>query len=137
MKKNKEIIKYFYEVIISGNRLEEIPRYVSECCIWKIGRKLDSIGANGMKQHFLNIRKTYPDYIIQIIRQYLDGDYVISEFIMQGTHRGEFAGMKPTNRQLLFTGVYIDKVLDEKIVEHGGAINTFEAFLENRLIKIL
>lgn len=137
MKKNKEIIKYLYEVIVSGNRLEEIPKYVSEGCIWKIGRKSDSIGVNGMKQHLLNIRKTYPDYIIQIIRQYSDGDYVISEFIMQGTHRGEVVGIKPTNRQLLFTGVYIDKMIDKKMVEHGGAINTFGTFLENRLIKIL
>lgn len=137
MKENKEIIKYFYEVIVSGNRLEELPKYVSEDCIWKIGKKVDPIGLNGMKQHLLTIRKTYPDYIMEIIRQYSDGDYVISEFMIQGTHRGEFAGIKPTNRQLLFTGVEIDKVIDGKIVEHGGAINTFGTFLEHRLIRTL
>lgn len=135
MKENKEMIKYFYEVIVSGNRLEELPKYVSEDCIWKIGKKVDPIGLNGMKQHLLTIRKTYPDYIMEIVRQYSDGDYVISEFMIQGTHRGEFVGIKPTNRQLLFTGVEIDKVIDGKIVEHGGAINTFGTFLEHRLIR--
>lgn len=137
MKENKEIIKYFYEVIVSGNRLEELPKYISENCIWKLGRKVDSVGLNGMKQHLRTTRKTYPDYIIQIICQYSDGDYVISEFIMQGTHRGEFAGIKPTNKQLLFTGVDVDKVRDGKIVEHGEVINTFETFLEHRLIRTL
>jgi len=135
MKENKEMIKYFYEVIVSGNRLEELPKYVLEDCIWKLGKKVDPIGLNGMKQHLLTIRKTYPDYIMEIVRQYSDGDYVISEFMIQGTHRGEFVGIKPTNRQLLFTGVEIDKVIDGKIVEHGGAINTFGTFLEHRLIR--
>ena len=32
-------------------------------------------------------------------------------------------------------GVDIDKVVNGKIVEHGGAVNTFDAFWENGLIK--
>ena len=72
---------------------------------------------------------------IQIIKQYSDGDYVISEFIMQGTHEGEWIGIKPTHKTLLFTGVDIDKVVDGKIVEHGGAVNTFETLFEEHLIK--
>ncbi len=33
------------------------------------------------------------------------------------------------------TGVDIDKIVNGKIVEHGGAVNTFDAFWENGLIK--
>ena len=72
---------------------------------------------------------------MKIIRQYSDGDYVISEFIMRGTHKGEFIGIKPTNKVLEITGVDIDKVIDGKIVEHGGAANTFETFIEHHLVK--
>lgn len=39
------------------------------------------------------------------------------------------------NKILEITGVDIDKVIDGKIVEHGGAANTFETFLEHHLIK--
>lgn len=38
-----------------------------------------------------------------------DEDYVISEFIMEGTHEREWLGMKPTNKKLFFTDVDIDK----------------------------
>lgn len=62
-------------------------------------------------------------------------DYVISEFIMRGTHKGQFIGITPTNKVLEITGVDIDKVIDGKIIEHGGAVNTFETFLEHHLIK--
>jgi predicted ester cyclase len=88
-----------------------------------------------MKQHMIEVRKTYPDLKMIIIRQYTDGDTVISEFIMEGTHLGEWLGMKPTGKKLRMTGVDIDRLIDGKIVEHGGAVNTFEALFEEGIIK--
>lgn len=132
---NKDIVKHFYEVIVSENQLDELSNYISEDCIQKIGEKEIFIGIDGMKQHLLALKRTYPDYIMKIIRQYVEGDYVISEFIMRGTHKGEFIGITPTNKILEITGVDIDKVIDGKIIEHGGAANTFETFFEHHLIK--
>jgi len=54
---------------------------------------------------------------------------------MQGKHEGQWIGIKPTGRTLSFNGVDIDRMVDGKIVEHGGAVNTFETLLENRLIQ--
>ena len=132
---NKDIVKYFYEVIVSRNLLDELPKYIAEDCVQRVGEKEIFIGIDGMKQHLVALKKTYPDYTMKIIRQYVTDDYVISEFIMRGTHKGEFIGITPTNEVLEITGVDIDKVIDGKIVEHGGAVNTFEAFWENGLIK--
>ena len=81
------------------------------------------------------MRETYPDYTMKIIRQFEDEETIISEFIMKGTHSGEFLGITPTNKVIEITGVDVDKVVDGKIVEHGGATNTFDAFMENGLIK--
>lgn len=122
-------------MILSENLLDELPQYISEECVLKVGEKIVPLGLNGMKQHLVDVKKTYPDYTMNIIKQYSDGDYVISEFVMQGTHKGEFIGITPTNKKLTITGVDIDKVVDGKIVEHGGATNTFDTFFENHLIK--
>lgn len=132
---NAELVKAFYEVIVSENRLDELDRYVSDDCVQKVGEKEIHIGIIGMKKHLVALKETYPDYTMKIIRQYSDRDYVISEFIMRGTHKGEFIGIKPTNKVLEITGVDIDKVVDGKIVEHGGAANTFETFIEHHLVK--
>ena len=131
----KELVKYFYEVIVSENMLDELAKYISEDCVQKIGEKTIFIGVDGMKQHLLVLRETYPDYTMKIVRQYTADDYVISEFVMKGTHKGNFAGITPTNQVLEITGVDIDKVIDGRIVEHGGAANTFETFFEHHLIK--
>lgn len=132
---HKEIVKYFYEKVVSGNLLEELSLYVSEDCTLKIGEKIIPLGLEGMRQHLIDVKKTYPDYTMKLIRQYSEGDYVISEFIMEGTHEGEWIGIKPTNKRLVFTGVDIDKVVDGKIVEHGGAVNTFDTLYAEHLIQ--
>lgn len=132
---DKERMKYFYETVVSQNLLDEVPEYIAADCILKIGGKKIPLGTEGMRQHLFEVKKTYPDYSMKIIRQYSDGDYVISEFIMEGTHKGEWLGMKPTNKRLTFTGVDIDRVVDGKMVEHGGAVNTFETLFEAQIIK--
>ena len=132
---NKDIVKYFYEVLVSENLLDELPKYIAEDCVQRVGEKEIFMGIDGMKQHLVTLKKTYPDYTMKIIRQYVTDDYVISEFIMRGTHKGEYIGITPTNEVLEITGGDIDKVIDGKIVEHGGATNTFEAFFEHHLIK--
>ena len=131
----KDIVKYFYETIVSENLLEELPQFIAEDCVVKVGEQIIPVGIDGMKQHLVDVKKTYPDYTMKILKQYADGDYVISEFIMEGTHEGEWIGIKPTHKRLSFTGVDIDKVVDGKIAEHGGAVNTFDTLYEDNLIK--
>lgn len=132
---NKEIIKHFYEVVSSCALIDEFDNYVSKDCTIRIGEQIIPVGLEGMKQHLIDVRKTYPDLTIKVIRQYCDGDYVISEIITEGTHEGEWLNMKPTGKKLVFTGVDIDKVVDGKIVEHGGAVNTFETLFEAKIIQ--
>ncbi|MBD5147235.1 MAG: ester cyclase [Oscillibacter sp.] len=132
---NKEIVKHFYEVIVSGNLLQELSHYIAENCVFRVGDKAVPLGSDGMKQHLTAVKTTYPDYTMKIVHQFADGDYVISEFIMVGTHERECLGIKPTHKRLAFTGIDIDKVVNGKIVEHGDSVNTFETLLEQNLIR--
>lgn len=129
-----ESVKYFYEVILSENKLERISDFISPACLLRTGDKLIHIGVEGMQEHIKATKRTYPDYTMKITRQFCDGDFVVSEFVMEGTHRGEFLGIRPTGQKLTFSGVNIDKVSGGKIVEHGGAVNTFETFFAHHLI---
>ena len=131
---NKERIKHFYEVVVSNHLLDEVAKYVSNECTVRMGESIFPSGVDGMIQHLVDVRKTYPELKMKIICQYCDGDYVISEFVTECIHGGEWLGMKPTGKKLTFTGVDIDKVVDGKIVEHGGAMNTFETLFEEKII---
>ena len=91
----KEIIKHFYEVIVSENLLHELPQYISESCFLIGGERKIPLGLEGMEKHLTAVKQTYPDYKMRILRQYEDG----------------------------------------KIIEHGGAINTFETLYAHNMIK--
>lgn len=132
---NKEIVRYFYEIVVSENLLEQPPPIHIRELYSQSRRKNHSTRFRWHEATSFRCEKTYPDYTMTIIQQYVDGDYVISEFIMEGTHEGEWIGIKPTHKRLSFTGVDIDKVVNGKIVEHGGAVNTFDTLFEQHLIK--
>ena len=132
---NREIIRLFYEDIFSNNKLDEVHRFVSKDCKMKDDDEIIDLGVDGMIQHMKDIRKTYPDFVIKVVKQYTDNDYVISEIVAEGTHKGEWLGMKPSHKKLRFTGVDIDLIKDGKIIEHGGAINTFETLFEAGIIE--
>ena len=85
----KEIVAYFYETVVSKNLLEEIPNFIADNCVVKVGETLIPVGLDGMKKHRIDVKKTYPDDKMKINKQYEDGEYVISELIMEGTQEGE------------------------------------------------
>ncbi len=128
------MIKEFYENIVSNNLLSEVDNYISHDCTIRIGESNIPIGLVGMKQHIIGVKTTYPDLKIRVVRQYIDQDFVISEIITEGTHLGEWLGIKPSGKKLIFTGVNIDKVVQHKIVEHGGAANIFDTFWNEKII---
>ena len=131
----KEIVRRFYKEVVSRCELERVGEYISPDCIVRIGDDAQLVGVEGMRAHIAATKETYPDYTMRIIRQMQDGDTVISEFIMTGTHSGVYLGIAPTGKVISITGVDIDTLADGKITEHGGAANTFEAFFENGLVK--
>lgn len=133
--RNDARIRYFYETVVSNHQLDKLSDFIASDCVVRSGEKSIPIGVDGMREHLIAIRNTYPDYTMKITRQYTDGAYVISEFIMTGTHRGDFLGITPSNKVISITGVDIDQVIDGKIAEHGGAANTFDAFWEHHLIE--
>lgn len=57
---NKEIVKYFYEVVVSENLLDELTQYISKECVQKVGENEIFIGIEGMKQHLMAVKKHIP-----------------------------------------------------------------------------
>lgn len=132
---NKQLIKEFYENVVSCSRMDKVEHFVASDCKLSVGENQIPVGIEGMKKHIIDVKTTYPDLKIKILRQYTDGNFIISEIITEGTHKGEWLGIKPTGKKLTFTGVNIDRVVKQKIVEHGGAANVFDTFWQEKIIK--
>ncbi len=62
-------------------------------------------------------RAGLPDVQVTIEDLLTDGDKVVTRWVITGTHRGEVLGFAPTNKQIRFTGITIQRVVDGKIAE--------------------
>ena len=134
---NKLLIrKYIDEVVNTGN-VDEIETYVSSDYTEVFEGKRYPIGIKGAREHILGVRQTYPDLKLTVEQQIAEGDWVATIIMARGSHRGVWMGMKPTDKVLTYSGVNIDKVVDGRIVEHGGAANMLTPLLEAGAIRII
>lgn len=134
---NKLIVKNFIEKITNTGNVENIADYISPDYTEVFNGKRYPVGLEGAKEHIIGVRKTYSDLKLEIEKQIAEGNWVVTCYTMTGIHKGEWLGIKPTGKKIAVTGVNVNKVIDGKIVEHGGAANMLEAFLEIGVVKIL
>ncbi len=132
---NKSIIRRFVEEIENTGDVSNIREFISEDYVEVYESKRYNIGIKGAIDHVLGIRKVFPDLKLIIENQISEGDWVVTVYSVTGTFSDDWFGMKPTGKTITFTGVNIDLVKDDKIIEHGGAANLFEPLLKAGVIK--
>ena len=71
----------------------------------------------GMAQLLGHTRQAFPDMQVSVERWVIDGDVVVTEEVMEGTHKGEFAGLSATGRKVRLPMCHVTKVVDGRIVE--------------------
>jgi predicted ester cyclase len=60
----------------------------------------------------------FPDLRLTIEEIGCSEDTVAARMAFRGTHRGEFQGLPPTNREVAFTSVELNRMVDRKVAEH-------------------
>ena len=66
------------------------------------------------------LRGAFPDLEVTVQRQLTDGDAVVTQLGLAGTHSGPLFGAGPTGERLEWTIVYVDTLRDGKVVEHAS-----------------
>ncbi|KAA3614342.1 MAG: hypothetical protein DWQ01_01160 [Planctomycetota bacterium] len=134
---NKRLVKQYYEEVVSKCQLDRVESFVAEDYVEVHDNKRYPIGRAGAKEHILGVRSTYPDMRLIVHRQIAEGEWVVTQLTMRGTHSGEWQGILPTGRTVEISAVNVDRVVDGQIVEHGGAANMLGPFLEIGAVKIV
>lgn len=136
IQENKALMRRYYEEVVSTGDVDRVADFVSPDYAEVYRDARYPVGIEGARNHLLGVRSTYPDLEITVERQIAEGDWVVSVITARGTHEGPWLGMRPTGKKLVMTGVNVDRVVDGRIVEHGGAANLLEPLLESGAIRI-
>lgn len=134
---NKLLIRRYIEEVINTGNIDNIEDFISPNYKEIHDGKEYKIGIKGAKDHILGVRQTYPDLKLTIEKQIGEGEWVATCIIARGTHKGRWLNIKPTHKPVAYTGVNINKVVNGKIIEHGGAANLLGPLLDIGAIKIV
>ena len=118
---NKALIRAFYEAedgMKAMAMLDEIchPDYVRHA----VQGDLD---LERYKQSGLANLAAFPDMRYTLHDVIGEGDRVATRWTLRGTHRGEFNGIPPTHKVITFSGAYIHRFSDGKIIEEWAFYN--------------
>lgn len=132
---NKSIVRRYQE-IYNNNDLDHLIEVVSEAVLTPNIMPGVPHGLEGAKAAHRIMLTGFPDYQTIIEEMIGEGDKVAARIEMTGTHRGEFIGIPPTGRQVSFTGIYIVRIADGKIVEHWGEEDSVSLLQQLGVLKL-
>ena len=119
IEENKKIVQRYQE-IYNSNDLEALGQVVSENLRTpKIMAGIPT-GLEGAKAAHRIMLAGFPDYQTIIDDIFAEGDQVAARITMSGTNTGNFMGIPATGKHVSFTGIYIARIVNRKIVEHWG-----------------
>ena len=67
--------------------------------------------------------EAFPDLRLTVEDIFSGGDRVAARVAFRGTHRGEFQGLPPTGKEVAFSSMEFNRVVDGKVEEHWVEIN--------------
>jgi len=72
-------------------------------------------GPEGLHKQMDMLKEAFPDLELRIADLFGAEDKVVARFEAPGTHRGEFAGIAPTGRQVTWKGIVIYQVASNRV----------------------
>lgn len=133
---NKAVVRRFYEGFNRGDA-DLVASLVTPDYTESFDGIAQVVGADGARAHVTGVRQTYPDLCITIERQIAEGEWVASCITATGTLLGSWLGIQPTGRPVSFTGVNVDRVVNGRITEHGGAANLLGPLLAIGAVRVV
>lgn len=115
---NKALARRLVEEAFNQGRLDVTEELVASDFVGHDPSLPEEVrGPAGVKEVIAGYRAAFPDIQITIEDQIADGDLVVTRWRATGTHQGELMGMPATGKQATVTGITIDRIADDQIVE--------------------
>ena len=117
---NKALIRQYFAELDRGV-VDDVDsfadKYMSPECIWHFPGGVKISGIEAIKEYIVGTSSGFPDLVHTIDDIIAEGEKVAYRMTARGTHKEEFAGIKPTGIEITATSEGIYRILDGKIVE--------------------
>jgi len=115
---NKAIVTRLFEEVWNKGNLAVADEYSSDTLVYHNPLLPEAVkGVEGYKDLAAAVRAAYPDMHFHVDDVVAEGSKVVSRWTATGTNLGEWRGIAPTGRKVMFTGMSIVRFEGGKQVE--------------------
>jgi steroid delta-isomerase-like uncharacterized protein len=113
----KEVVNEWFERVWISRDKSDIPRLMAEEAVAHLAGGAQVCGTAQFSSFPDMLLGAFPDLSVRILRSVGDDTQACLHWEANGTHRGDFVGIAPTNRKIDFNGMSFVTVRDGKITE--------------------
>ena len=129
----KQLVSRFVEQLWNERRLDVADAICATDCAThqlRSGPPVDSVprGPQAMKEHVAGWIASFPDLHFSIEQMLSEGDRVVTQLLMEGTHQGPWLGIPASGKKMQIRMVTIHRVDKGKIVEDWVLVESLGFF---------
>jgi predicted ester cyclase len=113
----KALVRRYFEDVVNKGNLDAITDFIAPTYIGRQVGTPEAKGPEDVKHRVSALRAAFPDLHVTLEDVVVEGDKVATRTTNRGTHRGNLGGMAPTNKQLTWTVIGIQRVENGKFAE--------------------
>jgi steroid delta-isomerase-like uncharacterized protein len=115
---SKTIVRRLYEDVWNKRKLEVVSDLFSPSHALRDNNSPgSSVGPEAYKMQVAMYLAAFPDLRITIEDTVAEKDKFVASWTISGTHKGEFLGIRPTNRKISVEGITIHYLANGKIID--------------------
>jgi steroid delta-isomerase-like uncharacterized protein len=129
----KQVINRFVEELWNERRLDVADAIFAEDCVThqlRSGVPVDTVprGPQAIKEHVAGWIASFPDLHFNIEQMLSEGDRVVMQLLMEGTHQGAWLGIPASGKKIQLRTFTIHRVVQGKIVEDWVLVESLGFF---------
>jgi predicted ester cyclase len=114
---SKRFIRRAFEEIINKGNVAVIDELFATDFVDHSGDSDAPPGPARTKQAVIRYLAAFPDLHVTVEDVIFEGDKIVTRETWRGTHQGEFMGIAPTGKSILWTRMHIFRIRGGQIVE--------------------
>ena len=139
MEDPKQLIDRFVEELWNERQLDVADAIFATHCVThqlRSGLPADAVprGPEAIKEHVTSWIASFPDLHFKIEQMLSEGDRVVMELLMEGTHQGAWLGIPASGKKMQIRMFTVHRVMQGKVVEDWVLVESFGVFQQLGII---
>jgi predicted ester cyclase len=125
---NKAIVKRLHEAMNTNDMeflAETIGEIVDPEVLIRTPVSTDATGRQALMELLGRVHRAFPDLHITIEDLIAEGDEDVARNSITGTHRGEYMGLAPTGKRVMYDEIFIFHFAGGRVMEIWGVVDIF------------